>query len=280
MCAGDSSKTGETFDIASPEKLLPPSHQGLNKIKNMTRFGFFQFIDELTFWWKNFFKRKPQVYTGGKGKVLSTTLSNELVNQLAIQSRSNKVTLNSLLNAAQALAVNRILYNRQDVRMATHTFADLRPYLVHPLPIHQLGSWITLFRIFLDVVGNSDIWVLAENLHNKIYKSINRGDKFNSFLASELLLKMMTGVKIRFGAAALNYSGVIPLQNQYGPIKVLDVHGFVSGFDLGPEFSSQARIFNDKIIWDFIYLDTDMDQAVAMRVLDEIHYILQEAVKQ
>jgi NRPS condensation-like uncharacterized protein len=279
LCAGYSNKSGDTSDIPTPEKLLPPSHQGLNKIKHMTRFAFSQFKDEISFWLKNFSKRKPQVYKGGKGKVLSMTLPEELVNQLAIQSRSNEVTINSVLNAAQVLAVNRILYKHKDVRMATFTFADLRPFLAPPLSNHQLGGWVTLFRIFLDVLGDSDIWLVTKNLHEKIYQSINRGDKFSSFLASELLLKMMTGIKIRFGASALNYSGVIPLKNQYGPIEVLGVHGLVSGFDLAPEFSSQARIFNDKIIWDFIYLDTDMDQAIAMRLLDEIHYILQKAVK-
>lgn len=280
LCAGDSSKSGITAEMPTPEKLLPSSHQGLNKIKHMTRFGSYQFKEEIAFWWKNFLKRKPQVYKDGKGKVLSMILPEELVNQLAARSRSNEVTLNSLLNAAQILAVNRILYKHEDVRMATYTFADLRPYLEPSLPDEYLGGWVTLFRIFLDVRGDSDVWLLAENLHEKIYQSINRGDKFNSFLASEMMLKMLTGLRIRFGASALNYTGVIPLKNQYGPIEVLRVHGLVSGFDLAPEFSSQARIFNEKIIWDFIYLDTDMDRAIAKRLLDEIHYILQEAVKQ
>ena len=91
----------------------------------------------------------------------------------------------------------------------------------------------------------------------------------------------MTGMKVmRFGAAALNYTSYVPLKPAYGEIHVTGLHGFVSAFDLGPEISSQARLFNDEIWWDFIYLETDMDANTVEGLLDELVKILKDAVKE
>jgi len=279
FCAGFQSEPDNNNIAINPEKILPPSHVGLNKFKNLIRFGVSQFIDEISFWWKNFGKRKPQVHAEGRGKILSLILAEEFVDELAKICRIKGITINSVLNTAQLLAVNRILYKSEQTRMATYSFADLRPYLEPPLSKAQMGSWVTLIRLMIDVHGEQEFWSLAKNLHQQLYRSINQGDKFNSFLTSEALLKVMTGLKsIRFGSSAVNYSGVIPLRNQYGSIKLLGVHGLVSVFDLAPEFSSQARIFNNMLTWDFIYLDSDMDKTTASSILDEIQLILSNAV--
>jgi hypothetical protein len=43
--------------------------------------------------------------------------------------------------------------------------------------------------------------------------------------------------------------------------------------------ASQARLFNEKIWWDFIYLDTDMDAALADTITAEIETILTSAIQ-
>ena len=95
---------------------------------------------------------------------------------------------------------------------------------------------------------------------------------------SESLMKMFIRMKsMRLGATALNYSGNVLLKTQYGKIKVVGLHGFVSAYDLGPEMASQARLFNDEIWWDFMYLDTDMCTALAESILAEVMSILKRA---
>jgi hypothetical protein len=130
----------------------------------------------------------------------------------------------------------------------------------------------------VDVAGDMDFWKLARDVHQKIYRSLKHGDKFSASLMSESLLNMFTKMKsMRFGATALNYSGNVPLKTHYGNIKVVGLHGFVSGYDLGPEIASQARLFNDQVWWDFIYLDTDMDAALAETIIAEVKLILENA---
>jgi hypothetical protein len=41
--------------------------------------------------------------------------------------------------------------------------------------------------------------------------------------------------------------------------------------------ASQARLFNNQIWWDFIYLDTDMDAEMAGKIIAEVKAILEEA---
>ena len=48
------------------------------------------------------------------------------------------------------------------------------------------------------------------------------------------------------------------------------MHGFISNFRLGPEFSAQANLFNERLNLDVLYLDTDMDRAGAQEIADDI----------
>src|SRR6185436_1893130 len=104
-------------------------------------------------------------------------------------------------------------------------------------------------------------------------------DKFLAVLMSESLLKMFTTMKsMRMGSAALNYSGAVPLETQYGDIKVTGLHGFLSSFDLGPEVSAQARLFNNELWIDFMFLETDMNRETAEKIVEEVRAILEGAV--
>jgi hypothetical protein len=90
---------------------------------------------------------------------------------------------------------------------------------------------------------------------------------------------MITELKsFRMSTTALNYNGVVPIETSYGNINVTGIHGFVSAYDLGPELSAQAQLFNDQLFWDFIYLDADMSRDEAIAITEEIRTILLHAV--
>jgi NRPS condensation-like uncharacterized protein len=260
------------------EEKFPPQHHGLRRVFNTGRYALAQTGDMMRFAWQTRGKRIPPVRLGGRGYTSSLILPGDLVNRLARQGRKKGITLNSLLNAAQVIAVNRHLYNGQPVPMQTFIFPDLRPYLDPPTGTENLANYISMMRFTLNISSESDLWQTAHQLQSQVYRALKSGEKFSASLMSETLLRAFTTLKaMRFGAAALNYASNVPLRNQYGEIKLVGLHGFVSAYDLWPEMSSQARLFNDEVWWDFIYLDTDMDADLAEKVIAEIKLILESA---
>lgn len=79
---------------------------------------------------------------------------------------------------------------------------------------------------------------------------------------------------MRVGTTALSYPGVAPIQSRYGDIQVKSLHGFVSNFPIGPEFTATLRIFKRQLYWDCLYLDSDMDQDKAQAIANEITAIV------
>src|SRR5688572_14813483 len=267
------------LEVAPPvEEQFPASFKGLPGFIKTTKYAFAQMADELHYQWRIRGKRIPSVHLGAHGFPLTLTIPESLVDALSKRCRENKVTLNSLLNASILLAANRYLYGGSPTPMRTFTFADLRPYTIPPTPAEHLANYISMLRYTIDVSGESDIWKLTSDLHNKIYRSLKQGDKFPASKMSESLIKMFVGLKsMRMGSTALNYSGAIPLEPQYGEIKVKSLHGFLSGFDLGPEVPAQARLFNNKLVMDFMFLETDMDRESAGKIVEEVRAILERA---
>ena len=278
LCAGEMTDRSPLQVAPVFEKQFPPSHRGMRQIPTMAKYMLTQMADMASFAWRTRGKRTPPVRLGGKGQVATLILPEDLVDVLSRQGRKRGVTLNSILNTALVLAVNKHLYAGATPPMQTFAFADLRPYTIPPTGAEQLANYISMMRFTVDVSGEMGFWALAESLHKKIYRALKSGDKFSAALMSEALLKMFTGMKnMRFGATALNYSSQVPLKTEYGEIKLVGVHGFVSGYDLGPELASQARLFNDEVWWDFIYLDTDMGRDLAESVLAETKSVLERA---
>jgi hypothetical protein len=283
MCAAalDSGKirTPTPLEVAPPvEDRFPPGFQGLTGSAKTINYALGQMADEIHYQRRMRGKRMPSVHIGTQGFPLTLTLSELLVDRLSRRCRAKKVTMNSLLNASIMLSTNRHLYAGNLIPMRTFTFADMRPYTIPPTSSEHLANYISMLRYSMDVSSEMDIWELAGSLHDKIYYSLKQGDKFPASRMSESLIKMFVGLKsMRMGNTALNYSGAVPLKTQYSGIKVKGLHGFLSGFDLGPEASAQARLFNDEIWIDFMFLENDMDREVAGKIVGEVQAILERA---
>jgi hypothetical protein len=262
------------------ESHFPPAFRGLPLTLHQLRYALQQMIDELIYQMQTRGKRIPLLHNhSSQGHILSTQLPEDLTESLAKRARKEGMTLNSVLNAAMLLAVNRHLYAGQQVPMRTFSFASLRPYVQPPLGDEDLASYISLLRYTVLVSGGIEFWSLARSLHKKIYSSLKSGDKFVAATLAEPLMKMVTGSKsARMASTALNYSGVVPIQLVYGSIRVMGVHGLVSVYDLGPEFSAEAQIFNNQLFWDFMYLEADMSREEANAIVEEIKSILNSAI--
>jgi NRPS condensation-like uncharacterized protein len=279
LCANKLSAPHSPLEVVPPvEKQFPRLHKGLTGFLRTMKYAFAQMGDEFLFQWNNRRKETRTVQLGGHGFPMTLTLPESLVDAISKRCRAEKLTLNSLLNASLLLATNRYLYNGLLTPMRTFTFADLRPYTIPPTNAKHLANYISMLRFTMNVSGHTSVWDLAKQLHSKIYDALKKGDKFSSALMSESLMKMFTTMKsMRMGASALNYSGAVQLSANYGNIKVTELHAFLSSYDLGPEVSCQARLFNDQLWLDFMFLETDMDSVMAEKIVGEVKAILEEA---
>jgi len=273
-------------ESVSPPKLLPaptlesgfpPVYQGWKMSLRIMRYSFVQMGDEIAYRLRTIGTRKLRVPPpSSRGHILTLQVAENIFEAFAHRARKEGVTLNSALNAALLLSVNRHLYAGKKLPMRTFSFADLRPHVQPPVPAMNLGLYISMMRFTVDVDGDMDLWPLAKSLHKKIYATLRSGDKFVAAAMSESLLKMLTSVKtLRLCASTLNYTGTVFVQPQYRNIKVTDVHGLVSPFGFGPEMASQAQVFNNHLTWDFMYFDADMNQTIAETIVREVEGILQ-----
>jgi hypothetical protein len=258
------------------ESRFPPAFRGLPLALNKLRYAFQQTIEEFLYQIQTRGKRIPPIHPHvSQGHILSIQLPEDLTNSLIQRARKEGMTLNSILNTAMLLAVNRHLYAGQQVPMRTISFASLRPYLQPPLGDEDLACSISLLCYTVPVSGGMDFWSLAHSLHKKIDSSLKSGDKFVAATLAESLLGRLTRSRsFRMAATALTYLGVVPVQPVYGSIRVMGIHGFVSAYDLGPELSAEALIFNNEVFWDFVFLDADMSREEANAIVEEIKSIL------
>jgi hypothetical protein len=128
---------------------------------------------------------------------------------------------------------------------------------------------------------NPLVWELAREVGDINYFSLKRGDKFCVNLLSYQMMRMLFRFKsFRMANTAMSFTGPVMVEKKYGKIEVRDIHGFASNFVVGPEYSVLVRLFEDHIYWDFLYLDSDMDHEQAEVIADEIHTILESAVKE
>lgn len=261
------------------EERFPDQYTGWKGKFITAKYAAAQMADEIGYWYRVRGKRIPPVQLGAKGFIHTLHLPTEFVNQLSQKCRRERVTFNTLLNAAQVLAVNRLLYKGESTPMRTFTFADLRPYCVPPTTPENLGNYISMLRFSVSVGGEDQIWALARGLQDKIYAALKHGDKFSAARMSESLMKIfLTVKKMRMGSAGLNYSGAVPLCTTYGDIHLDGIHIFMSSYDIGPEVSSQARIYRDSLWWDFMFLESDMNRETAEKFIREVAKILLDNV--
>jgi hypothetical protein len=264
--------------IPPVEARFPSGFKGARGLLPTLKYAAAQMADEMSYWLRVRGKRVPAVRPGGRGFAAILTLPEPLVDVLSRKGRQAGLTLNSLLNAALSLALNRHLYAGAPTPMRTFTFADLRHYTVPPTPAENLANYISMLRFTLDVSGQDNLWQVAQRLQVKIYPALKHGDKFIASAMSEGLMKTFLALKTtRMGAVGLNYSGAVTLKAAYGGIHLKGVHGFLSSYDIGPEVSAQARLFKDELCIDFMFREADMSRDLAGEIIGEVKAILEEA---
>jgi hypothetical protein len=202
-------------------------------------------------------------------------LGREETRQLVRRSRRERVTLNNVAGAAILLAAARKIYEDRSVLFRNCSFGDLRPYLKPPISEENLGTFHSMMFFPLKIRSGENFWSITRKLNDLSLKAMKKGEKFVTPLMSPMLMRMfLRQRKSRMGVTAVSYSGVLDMPEDFGSIKIREVHAFITNFVVGPEYTAQVRIFNGEMYWDIVYLDCDMDQDFALEIAGEIQTIL------
>ena len=262
----------------SADQSFPASYKGFRKNIPLLGYMIRQIAEEAGYRWRTRNELRSPVHPGSPNKAISLVLDASLTGSLLQQCRKRRITMNSLLNAALNLGLNRTWYKRDSTSLQTITFADLRPYLEPPVSEEHLGTYISMLRYTIPVSIKEDVWELARELQSRMDISFKRGEKFLAPLMIENLMRLMLRLKnFRMATTAVSYSGITDIDQTFGPFKILNVHGFVSNLDFGPIYTAQVHIFADRLYWDIVYLEKEINKDAANNVAEDIKLILQSA---
>lgn len=275
----------EGFDPLEPlppaEAFFPPSFQGFRRKWHNFLFILRQMGDEFLYRLRTRGRRKAPIHAVGRGKILTMTFDKKTSEALSKRSRKERITINNLFNAAILMAAHKHLYDGQTLPLRHFNFAVLRPYLTPPLDAQNLGSYFSMMRFTVGMEEETTVWELARKINDITYFSFRRGDKYCANLLSPHMMQAILRFKsFRMASTAMSYTGPLILETHYGEIEIRDIHAFVSNFVLGPEYTAQVRWFKGCFYWDILYLDSDMEHEQAGVIADEIHRILESAVKE
>jgi len=266
---------------------FPASTRGFGGRLGAARFLGRQLADEVAFRLRTRGGRRPPIAASARCQVLSVGLTREETAALVQATRRRRVTVNGALSAAFLCAVGDQLYAGRARALRYMTFADLRPYLDPPVPADELGSFLAMLRYTARMDGDRPagatgaaadggrFWDLARRLTGQVVRGARRGDKLWSVRFSEAVMRMLLRRRSeRMAATAVSYLGVARLA---ATATVRGLHAFVSNFALGPEYTALARIYDGELLLDVVYLDVDMDAALAQTLAEEIVDLLRQA---
>jgi hypothetical protein len=265
--------------LAPVEEYFPASFKGFNlRLKSMSYF-LGQMADEFKYQIALRGKRKPPINTSAQGKIILIHTPEEQTTLLVERAREERVTLNSVVNAAVLLSVRNQLYDGVAMPYRYMAMADLRPYLLPTPPINEMGCFISPLRYTIQTYADDDLWSLSKRINQQIYQSTKGGEKYLASVMGEQFIRMTFGLKrFRMCTTAISYGGASTrTTSEYGPYRIKAIRGFVSNFGLGPEFSGRVGLYGSELWWDMLYLDSDMDLEQVKGIAIEIENILHNA---
>lgn len=254
-----------------PEQHYPEAIHGKNIRRPLFRFVGRQAIDEIRYQWQTRRKPKHAVMSQSVNKIIPLQFSKEHTTQLVQFARQHELTLNSLINATMLNVIWQKFLDGASIPLRAFTFADLRSYLNPPASAEHTAPHVSMMRYMIDAKPGEGILDLAIKLNQKINQSFKRYEKFLfNFVSDKVMQAALSMKNMRMASTALSYSGVIPLKETYGSIKVKALHGYISTPPFGPVLAAEAGILYGKLFVDFVYQDLDMSHEIALICVQEI----------
>jgi hypothetical protein len=270
--AGEKPEIGPPLPLLPPsESMFPPRHLGGRRRLRLAGFLMRQTADEISYRVRSVGTRRAPIHSSGLCRVLCCSLDADDTTALVRTCRRRRLSLNSALNAAMLLAVQRRLYGGKTTPMRHFNFADLRPLLKPPVTSEHILGLHSMLRVTVVVRAENDLWSTAADVNRAVTDGARRGDLFSSVVMSAPMMRIILrqGTQ-RMGTTALAYAGSPRLPRSFGSTEVAGLEVFVSNLSLGPEFTAQVRLIDGELRWNIVYLDCDMDRATAENLAEEM----------
>jgi hypothetical protein len=262
----------------APDTLFPPRFHGLARYPALAAFLARRLAEEVAYLWRSRGARSAAPAGPAHCRILPVALGEAATRALVRGCRRHRVPLNSALNAALLLAVQEHRYGGRALPLRYFAFADLRPYLEPPPPPETVASYLTTMRFTLGVGRGEGFWQLAGRIGRQLLVSFRRGEKFLFCMTAAPLLRAIIRLRrMRFGSAAVSYTGPLSFPERFGGLEVRGFNAFVSNMPIGAEVTGLARLYRGRLWWDFVTLDADMDEAAARAIAADILRCLEEA---
>ena len=281
LAAAATAESGRQPEIGPPlprlpaaEELFPPAFQGWRRRLGVGRFLLRQLGAEAADRRGARGGWNPPVPDPTRNRILSFRLSAAETESLVRRARRRRLTLHSVFDAALLSAVARRLYSGRSLPLRHLAFANLRPYLRPPLADENLGAYFAMLRFTSRLTPQRGLWDLAREINARVHAAGKRGDKYAFAVTSAAVMRhLVRSGKQRMAATAISYAGAARLETG-GRFPVEALHAFVSNFRLGPEYTAQVRLWAGRIWWDILYLEPELDAAVARRIASAIRTLL------
>lgn len=263
------------------KEILPGSLKGPGFWFHLFPFLLRQLKDERDYAGANRHIKESAIPASSVNDLYVTDFSEEETAGLIKWSRRNRVSMNNILIAAMVLVMNGKVYGGMKKLMRTVQFANLRPYLQPPVAAELEGSFINLMRVSVPLFPGSNIVQLAAYLDRQYLESARRGDKFLYALLSPVVMrKTIRENRSRLGNVALSYAGSLRFRQQYGSLRLHDVHGFITNNAQGAEIACFGKICFGRLSLDMNFLSEETSREKATMLLEEIRALILETISE
>ena len=236
-----------------------------------------QFREEALFQRNGFSINPPSSPTN---KILTLRFEQNFSYQLQQRCNELHLNLNNVILAAMTQAVLDHKYQEKEgglVRVVN--FASVRSSLPSDVNLSALGCYISMFRIGIHIHNKEDTASMAKKIR-KALREARRKDQIRlmAWMSKYLVPVMLTYTKMRLGQTALSFMGNLPLQQNYGKLKLEDVNAFISNNQSGPEFSAFGKVLHGRLGLDFNYLTAETSDEEARRIVSSTESYLRDLV--
>ena len=260
------------------DDVMPDRLRGVGRLRKVARFMRDQAADEMAYQAR--WKGEPMpVRSRARCLPLTRTLDVAATRALVRASRTRRLTMGSVVAAALLRAAATELGVDRPRPLRAISFADLRPHLEPPQPLDVVGCYMTMIRTTLDTAPDDDLWALAQRHQDLTRAATSRDEHLMSAAMSKTLMQgILAAKRMRMSTSAVSYAGPLPVTEQIGGTTVTAVHGFIANNRLGPFATAFAAIVGGRLTWDFVMLDSDLDEPGAHRVADATVDLLTQGV--
>lgn len=220
-----------------------------------------------------------------KTKTLYRTIDSDFFLKLKAKCHTEKVTVNSALNACMLLAAQKIA--GEEITTSCWTPVNLRKYCNPLIGVDHFGCHITVVPIiFLGLTQDTDFWKFAKTYQTQLYDAIPRYGFFPGSFDLRELRKTLPHIDSHSASDLKDFSagfcvtnlGNHALPQFYGSLQLKGVYFSINRQAGDLVFSLATTSFHDKLFCSFIYTSPLINSEWAEAFIEKFFFTLETAI--